>query len=412
MFMNTDGSVDSTVEINDGTTNGPSLGNSDKFGRSITNIGDLNNDGVNDIAVGVGDAIHIMFMNIDATIDSTVEINSGTTNGPTLVNSDRFGDSTTNIGDLNNDGVNDIAVGAAYDDNGGADRGAIHLVHLNVNLTAPTAAITYSTRGPYKPSNPITIIATFSEAVEDSPVPLIEISGENTLSAIEMTKTSSTVYTYSHTVKSGSGTATVAISAAQDAARNVVVSTPTSGSTFTILAINNDVPFPPHLHDEVSISINSDVVYDLKIHDDVISNILAHVGDTISVTVSVGDDTFLDQISKATLITNYDHRPSDMNQYYSTNHDEMGKTGLSVYEWNQNTFDQNYDYAGVISWDETIVKIDQRIETYHEFVGPLLFDENELFVTYSMTFNDVMPKSQVGITISDTNYNNFECGIL
>ena len=72
------------------------------------------------------------------------------------------------------------------------------------------------------------------------------------------------------------------------------------------------------------------------------------VGDTISVTVSIGDDTFLDQISKSTLITNYDHRPSDMNPYYSTNHDEMGQTGLSVYEWNQNTFDQNYDYAGVI----------------------------------------------------------------
>ena len=25
-----------------------------------------------------------------------------------------------------------------------------------------------------------------------------------------------------------------------------------------------------------------------------------------------------------------------------------------------------------------------------------------------MTFNDVMPKSQVGIKISDSNYNNFE----
>ena len=212
----------------------------------------------------------------------------------------------------------------------------------------------------------------------------------------------------SHTVTSGSGTATVAISAAQDAARNVVVSTPTSGSTFTIVAITNDASFTPHLHDEVSVSVNSDDVYDLKIHDDIISNILAHVGDTISVTVSIGNDTFLDQISKATLITNYNPRPSDMNKYYSTNHDAMGQTGLSVYEWNQNTFDQNYDYAGVISWDDVIIKIDKRIETYHEFVGPMLISENELFVTYSMTFDDVMPKSQVGIKISDNSYNNFE----
>ena len=140
--------------------------------------------------------------------------------------------------------------------------------------------------------------------------------------------------------------------------------------------------YPPHIHDEVSVSINSDELYDLKIHDNITSNILAYVGDTISVTVSIGDDYYLSGISRATLITNYDHEPSGMNQYYSTNHDELGQTGLSVYEWNQNTFDQKYDYAGVISWDESIIKIDKRIETYHEFVGPLLIDENELIHDY------------------------------
>ena len=97
-----------------------------------------------------------------------------------------------------------------------------------------------------------------------------------------------------------------------------------------------------------------------------------------------------------------------MNEYYSPNHDEFGQTGLSVYEWNQNTFDQKYDYAGVISWDESVVKIEKRIETYHDYVGPLLIDENELFITYSMTFDDVMSKSQVGIKIIDTNNNYFE----
>ena len=38
MFMNTDGSVDSTVEINDSTANGPTLANGDVFGRSVANI--------------------------------------------------------------------------------------------------------------------------------------------------------------------------------------------------------------------------------------------------------------------------------------------------------------------------------------------------------------------------------------
>jgi hypothetical protein len=142
MFMNTDGSVDSTVEINSTTTNGPELDNSDNFGVSVTSVGDLNADGVNDIAVGAyaddngGDrsgAIHIMFMNTDGSVDSTVEINSTTTNGPDLSDADLFGRSITSIGDLNADGIDDIAVGAFYDDNGGSDRGAIHIIYMNTD---------------------------------------------------------------------------------------------------------------------------------------------------------------------------------------------------------------------------------------------------------------------------------------
>jgi len=142
MFMNTDGSVDSTVEINDSTTNGPDLANNDQFGFGITNIGDLNGDGVNDLIVGAnGDdegggargAVHIMFMNTDGSVDSTVEINSSTTNGPTLTNGDHFGKSVENIGDLNNDGVNDLAIGAHQDDDGGTDRGAVHILYMNTD---------------------------------------------------------------------------------------------------------------------------------------------------------------------------------------------------------------------------------------------------------------------------------------
>ena len=48
-----------------------------------------------------------------------------------LNNNDHFGISVSQIGDLNNDGVVDIAVGAYKDDDGGQDRGALYIIFLN-----------------------------------------------------------------------------------------------------------------------------------------------------------------------------------------------------------------------------------------------------------------------------------------
>ena len=142
IFMNTDGSVASIVEINSSTTNGPSLAASDNFGTSIANIGDLNNDGVNDLAVGaLGDdgggtnrgAVHIMYMNTDGSVDSTVEINDSTENGPDLNSNDDFGESVENLGDLDGDGVNDLAVGASKDNANGNNDGTIHIMYMNTD---------------------------------------------------------------------------------------------------------------------------------------------------------------------------------------------------------------------------------------------------------------------------------------
>ena len=48
-----------------------------------------------------------------------------------LNDNDHFGISVSQIGDLNNDGVVDIAVGAYKDDDGGQDRGALYIIFLN-----------------------------------------------------------------------------------------------------------------------------------------------------------------------------------------------------------------------------------------------------------------------------------------
>jgi len=141
-FMNTNGSIKSTVTIDDLTRNGPVLAPGDSYGVSIANLGDLDGDGVTDIAVGAfyrdigGDkrgSLFINFLNIDGSVKSTAEINGLTPNGPTLNNDDRYGVSIENIGDLNKDGVIDIAVGTWFADINGENTGNVFIHFLNTN---------------------------------------------------------------------------------------------------------------------------------------------------------------------------------------------------------------------------------------------------------------------------------------
>jgi hypothetical protein len=106
--------------------------------------------------------------------------------------------------------------------------------NFTVDNTPPAAAITYSLNHPVNAGTSLLITATFSQAMGDSPVPQIAISGNNTLTATAMTKTDSTHYTYTYTAGTGDGTDTVALSTGTDLAGNVVTSAPTSGTNFTV----------------------------------------------------------------------------------------------------------------------------------------------------------------------------------
>ena len=126
--------------IDDTTTNGPTLSDDDRFGNAVANMGDIDGNGVNDLAVGArqddeggstSGAVHILFMNSDGSVEETIEINSSTDKGPTLSAGDAFGTGLAHIGDLNGDGVNDLVVGAdTHDGNGGADakRGIVYIL--------------------------------------------------------------------------------------------------------------------------------------------------------------------------------------------------------------------------------------------------------------------------------------------
>src|SRR5205823_12091592 len=88
-----------------------------------------------------------------------------------------------------------------------------------------------------KSGSSLTITATFSEPIADSPVVKLAISavpGGTALAATAMTKVDSTHYKYVYTVQAGNGTAAVTMSLGTDLAGNVVTATPASGGTFSV----------------------------------------------------------------------------------------------------------------------------------------------------------------------------------
>src|SRR5690606_8169862 len=146
LSLNNDGTVSSHVKISDteGNFTAP-LDDEDVFGTAIETIGDLDGDGFQDIAVsarrdpdGGSDrgAVYILFLNSDLTVKSYQKISDtqGGLNG-ILNEGDYFGGSVANIGDLNSDGIIDLAVGAYRDDDGGSNRGAIYILFMNTDGT-------------------------------------------------------------------------------------------------------------------------------------------------------------------------------------------------------------------------------------------------------------------------------------
>ena len=143
LFMDSTGGVKSFTIItkNEGGLNTASPNAFTNFGQSIANLGDLDGDGVVDIAVGnngsgYGGEIYILFLNSDGTVKNHSRIASNVGGFNTTIATDQeFSISIANIGDINNDGVVDIAVGNALDGDGGAWKGAVYILLLNSNGT-------------------------------------------------------------------------------------------------------------------------------------------------------------------------------------------------------------------------------------------------------------------------------------
>ena len=136
-------------KISDAAGNfGGTLEDKDEFGGAMANIGDLDDDGNDEFAVGAPNdddggsgsgAIWIVFPDDDGTVSDQQKI-SDTAGGfsGTLNDGDDFGRAIAGIGDLDGDGIPDLAVGAPFTDDGGGStstRGAVWILFLNANGT-------------------------------------------------------------------------------------------------------------------------------------------------------------------------------------------------------------------------------------------------------------------------------------
>ncbi|MCA9064077.1 MAG: FG-GAP repeat protein, partial [Planctomycetaceae bacterium] len=148
LFLDSDGSVASSVRIGSGVNGGPSLAAGALFGTSVSSPGDVDGDGIIDLAVGAaGEAVggtdrggvYILLMNSNGTVRASTHLAHSLNGAPALSDGDRFGSAVAAIGDLNGDGVVDLVVGAAGDDQGGTERGAVHVLLLNTDGTVQSS---------------------------------------------------------------------------------------------------------------------------------------------------------------------------------------------------------------------------------------------------------------------------------
>ena len=98
----------------------------------------------------------------------------------------------------------------------------------------PTARITYS-QNPVRKGDSLLITVNFNEKMAVSPVPQLNLTGQNTLANTNLTKVNDTTYTYWWVVEKGNGAVNVNLATGKDLGGNVIVATPTQNPSFTVL---------------------------------------------------------------------------------------------------------------------------------------------------------------------------------
>jgi hypothetical protein len=146
ILMNRDLSPREAIKIGAGSGGMPAseIAAGDFFGYGVAGLGDLDGDGVPDLAVTAPNAeppgmpananqgaLFICFLRPDGSVREHVRIDSQ--DGLPLASGDSFGQGLANLGDLDGDGRVDLGVGAPGTDDGAMNAGAFFVVRVSAS---------------------------------------------------------------------------------------------------------------------------------------------------------------------------------------------------------------------------------------------------------------------------------------
>jgi hypothetical protein len=134
--LNSNGTLESTRELADGVSGVGGLHDRDEFGAAVARIGDLDGNGIDDLAVGApGEsrergAVWILFRAADGSVASQRVLRAGRDGLAPLSAPARFGASLAFLGDLDGDGTHELAIGVPGLADDASAEGELRIVSL------------------------------------------------------------------------------------------------------------------------------------------------------------------------------------------------------------------------------------------------------------------------------------------